>query len=117
MNAKPNAVLYVTEILELDGDILGDANYTTDGADELENSGAVKLLKDPSCSGRYFISHDYGVHTVVVPLVTKLSELASKPDGNNFSNFIRFFLPVNRSYSVVYRSTQESSIRKIRSNY
>lgn len=80
VDAKADSVLYVTETLELDGDIL-------DGSDGLSveeitgNEGALQLRRDPACSSRYFVVHDYGIHGVVVPLVDTLNELASKQDG------------------------------------
>lgn len=79
VDAKADTVLYVTETLELDGDILdGDDGLSMEG--NAENEGALQLRKDPACTSRYFVVHDYGVHGVVVPLVDTLNELASKQD-------------------------------------
>lgn len=76
------SVLYVTETLELDGDILDDSDSGLSPLPQSsENEGTIHLVKDPSCTARYFITHDYGVHAVAVPLVTKLSQLAAKDDG------------------------------------
>ncbi|KAI9560031.1 hypothetical protein GHT06_014041 [Daphnia sinensis] len=81
-DVKPDSVLHVTETLELDGDILdGNESFSTD-ENAADNEGAVQLRRDPACSSRYFVVHDYGVHGVVVPLVDTLSELASKPDSD-----------------------------------
>ena len=92
------SVLYVTETLELDGDILDDSG---DGLSSLsqegENEGTIHLAKDPSCAARYFITHDYGVHAVAVPLLTKLSQLAAKNDGKSSPNppvDLYFLLPL-----------------------
>jgi len=77
-----DSVLYVTETLELDGDILDDSGDGLAASPVPESGdsgqGAIHLAKDPSCTARYFITHDFGVHAVVVPLVTKLSQMAAK---------------------------------------
>jgi len=79
-DVKADSVLHVTETLELDGDIL-DCSESFSTEDYLDgNESALQLRRDPACSSRYFVVHDYGVHGVVVPLVDTLSELASKPD-------------------------------------
>lgn len=79
MNAKADSVLYVTETLELDGDIL-DGSDGLSAEENAENEGVLKLRRDPACTSRYFVIHDYGVHGVVVPLVNTLNELALKQD-------------------------------------
>lgn len=63
----------------MDGDIL-EGNDGLSAEDSTENEGALQLHRDPACSSRYFVVHDYGVHGVVVPLVDTLNELASKHD-------------------------------------
>ncbi|XP_046462866.1 nuclear pore complex protein Nup88-like [Daphnia pulex] len=81
-DVKADSVLHVTETLELDGDIL-DCSESFSTEDYLDgNESALQLRRDPACSSRYFVVHDYGVHGVVVPLVDTLSELASKPDSD-----------------------------------
>ena len=80
MNAKADSVLYVTETLELDGDIL-DGSDGLCAEENAENEGVLKLRRDPACTSRYFVIHDYGVHGVVVPLVDTLNELALKQDS------------------------------------
>lgn len=82
---RASSILHVIETLELDGDILENDSLglsTDEGAD---NEGTLQLIEDPSCSSRYFVTHDYGVHGVVVPLVDMLVELAAKKDRNNHS--------------------------------
>lgn len=88
-DVKPDSVLHVTETLELDGDILDGSESFSSDENVADNEGAIQLRRDPACSSRYFVVHDYGVHGVVVPLVDTLSELASKPDCKQF---IFFFL-------------------------
>ena len=91
-----DSVLYVTETLELDGDILDDsgdglaASPVPESGDSGE--GAIHLAKDPSCTARYFITHDFGVHAVVVPLVTKLSQMAAKNNGPLFHSHQQFII-------------------------
>ena len=80
-HSRAGSVLHVTETLELDGDILENdslglsTDENTDGSE-----GILYLTKDPSCSSRYFVTHEFGVHGVVVPLVDTLNELAAKND-------------------------------------
>lgn len=80
MDAKPDSILYITETLELDDDIL-DGSEGVGTEYNSENEGALQLRRDPACSSRYFVVHDYGVHGVVVPLVDTLTELVSKQDS------------------------------------
>lgn len=81
MDAKQDSVLYVTETLELDGDILNGNSEDLSIEGNVDNEASLYLCRDPAWSSRYFVVHDYGVHGVVVPLVDTLNELASKPDG------------------------------------
>ena len=107
INSKADGVLYVTETLELEGDILEDDKYLSEDFQD-EDQNAFKLWKDPSCSSRYLISHDYGVHAVVVPLVNKLWELASKPD--------RMFLHLLLSFIVEFATYEDALISRRRWN-
>jgi hypothetical protein len=81
-DVKVDLVLHVTDTLELDGDILDDSEGFSTEDYLAENESALQLRRDPACSSRYFVVHDYGVHGVVVPLVDTLTELASKHDCN-----------------------------------
>lgn len=88
---KEDSVLHVAETLELDGDILDDS----DGLSSIDENGDIEggkliLHKDPACTSRYFVTHDFGVHAVVVPLVDTLTELAARGDRNSF--FLIFIL-------------------------
>ena len=94
-DSKEDSVLHVAETLELDGDILDDS----DGLRSIDENGDTEggkliLRKDPACTSRYFVTHDYGVHAVVVPLVDTLTELAARGDRNSFSFqiYLYFFI-------------------------
>lgn len=78
-DTNADSVLHVIETLELDGDILDDSG-ALNGDESFENESFLSLHKDPACSSRYFVTHDYGVHAVVVPLVDTLADLAAKKD-------------------------------------
>lgn len=86
-DAKADSILHVIETLELDGDILDDSGSI--GDDSIEEESSLFLVKDPACSSRYFVTHDFGVHAVVVPLVDTLAELASKKDSNLLFQFYK----------------------------
>lgn len=87
----------------MDGDILDDSdglNSINENADM--EGGKLILRKDPACSSRYFVTHDYGVHGVVVPLVDTLTELAARADRNLFLTLLvlifklpNFFFAIN----------------------
>lgn len=99
--AHADGILYVTETLELDADLLEDNSFDADAADKVqdedeEGSTTLRLRRDPSCCSRYFVSHDYGVHVAQVPLVNKLWQLASLADGT--SPRCRRTLNPNNSY-------------------
>ena len=79
---RTSSVLHVIETLELDGDLLDNDNLGLSTEESVDNEGTLQLIKDPSCSSRYFATHDYGVHGVVVPLVDMLNELVAKRDRN-----------------------------------
>lgn len=108
----------MTETLELDGDILENESLglsTDENADGCE--GILYLTKDPSCSSRYFVTHEFGVHGVVVPLIDTLNELAAKNDRKGIvTSYVLIMNPItffNFFFRNFHFNFQRKSIKMI----